>query len=295
MRIKFVQEIIDRMRGKSLAGRTIAVKMNDVNTTSIDRLFDEFPFAEFEINGKSRKCLTNVNADRGVTEQALSLLCEAFPSNRKNVKVLNIGCGKKNQMAFLDALGFDAYGLDYDIEDDSEKLKFHDLNTQDDIPFKELSFDCVVCQEIIEHIENPWLLFRKIKKVIKIGGILIVTTPNISSNSSKKIFINNNIGFFAYFDKANLWQHINPIPYWEMIHISTFNGFESVALSGCNEYYVNYVPKKSGFAKNEKRDVTIQNNDILHYVFRNLNSNIKLYNPVPTYNYDWSSGVKGDE
>jgi SAM-dependent methyltransferase len=294
MRIKFVQEFIDRIRGKHAVGRGLAVTVRDVHTSHLDKLFASFPTADFEINGTTRRHLANVNADRGVTEQTLSLLCDAFPSNRGNVKVLNIGCGKKDQMAFLQTLGFDAFGVDYDIELDSERTRFHDLNTQDDLPFAGMTFDAVICQEIIEHIENPWLLFRKVKKLLKVGGVLVVTTPNISSNASKRQFVGNQVGFFSYFDSDNLWQHINPIPYWEMIHIATFNGFETTTVSGNDEYYVSYVPTKPEASRNAKRDATIQNNGVLHYVFRNLNPDIKLYSPVPTYNYDWSSGAKGE-
>ena len=292
MRIRFVQDIFDRLRGKNTVGRGLAVTVADTHDTGIDRLFDTFPSTGFEINGRTRRHLTNVNADRGVTEQTLSLLCKQFPSDRTGIKVLNVGCGKKNQMDFLTALGFEAYGVDFDIDEDSEHIRFHDLNTQDDLPFGDLRFDAVICQEIIEHIENPWLLFRKVKKVLKTGGTLIVTTPNISSNHSKRVFNGNNVGFFAYFDPVNLWQHINPIPYWEMIHIATFNGFETLGLSGNNEFYVTYTPKKADAPPAARRDATIQNNDVLHYLLRNTNEAIRLYSPVPTHNYDWSAGAR---
>jgi 2-polyprenyl-3-methyl-5-hydroxy-6-metoxy-1,4-benzoquinol methylase len=287
MRVQFIQDLIDKARGKNFDKHQISVSVEDVNRDTIDLLFEKFDFAEFEINGKKRRYLTNVNADRGVTEQALSLLCDSFPGDRSRIKVLNVGCGKKSQNDFLSTLGFDVYGVDFDIEVDSERVRFHDLNTQNHIPFDSIDFDCVISQEIIEHIENPWLLFRKIKKVLKIGGIFIATTPNISSNDSKKVFLNNNLGFFAYFDPDNLWQHINPIPFWEMIHLSRFNGFDLMSLSGCNMYYVDYVLKNKRSRKELRNEAIIQNNNVLHYVFRNLNSDIKLYNPVPTHNYSW--------
>ena len=293
MRLQFVQNLIDTLRGKAAVARGLPVTVDNVASNHIDPLFDRFASAEFTFNGATRRWLTNVNADRGVTEQTLSLLCEAFPTGREQVKVLNIGCGKKDQMAFLQALGFDAYGVDYDIDEDTDRIKFHDLNTGDDLPFPADTFDCVVCQEIIEHIENPWLLFRKIKRLLKVGGTLVVTTPNISSLQSRKKFANNAIGFFAYFDAANLWQHINPIPYWEMVHIATFNGFASVSLSGNNEYYVRYVPKKPDPRGTGRRDATLQNNDVLHYVFRNLDRDIKVYSPVPTYNNDRTAAAQG--
>ncbi len=293
MRIQWFQNIVDGLRGKKRARiKVIPVSVVDMPAQEVDDLLTTFDHGEFKFNGRTRRYLANVNADRGVTEQTLSLLCRQFPTERGDVKVLNVGCGKKNQMSFLEVLGFEAYGVDFDIETDSDKVKFHDLNTQDDLPFERGSFDCVICQEIIEHVENPWLLLRKVKSALKVGGTLIVTTPNISSNRSKKIFTENNVGFYAYFDPANMWQHINPIPFWEMTHIATFNGFESVTLSGNNEYYVRYLPRTSLPAADLNKQVTIQNNDILHYVFRNLNSEIKLYSPIPTHNYVWPTTAK---
>ena len=290
MRLQFVQTFIDRVRGKS-AGRALPVVVDNVESPHLAPLFATFASAPFEFNGGTRRYLTNVNADRGVTEQTLALLCDAFPTDRGAVKVLNIGCGKKDQMAFLAALGFDACGIDYDIDTDTDRIRFHDLNTQDDIPFPAQAYDAVICQEIIEHIENPWLLFRKVKRLLKVGGVLIVTTPNISSLQSRRKFVNNDLGFFAYFDEANLWQHINPIPYWEMVHIATFNGFDTVALSGSNEFYVRYRPRQPDPSGTRAREATIQNNDVLHHVLRNRTTDIRVYSPVPTYNYDWAAAT----
>jgi SAM-dependent methyltransferase len=254
---------------------------------SIDVLFKNFEYGEFIINNKSRKYLKNVNADQGVTEQALSLLCEKYPENRKKIKILNVGCGRKSQMSFLETLGFESFGIDFDIKEDTANIKFHDLNTQDNIPFENETFDCVICQEIIEHLENPWLLMRKVKKVLKVGGILILTTPNICSNQSKDIFCNNTNGFFIYFDPVNLWQHINPIPYWEMRHILTYNGFSIKKISGANEYYLNYIPNEENPSEQIRNEFSIQNNNVIIYLCENNHNNIKLYCPIPTYNYVW--------
>jgi 2-polyprenyl-3-methyl-5-hydroxy-6-metoxy-1,4-benzoquinol methylase len=285
MRVQFIQDLIDAARGKR-KGHAIPVKAVAMERQELDVLFERFPFREAEVNGHKRRFLEGVNADPGVTERTLALLCERFPTDRGAVKVLNVGCGRKNQSAFLQVLGFDAYGVDFDIDVDTDKIKFHDLNTQENLPF-DVAFDCVICQEIIEHIENPWLLFRKVKKVLKAGGTLIVTTPNMSSNNSKRIFVGNNVGFFAYFDPENLWQHINPIPYWEMVHIATFNGFELAGLSGNNEFHERFVARGVRQERGLDMQVTIQNNDILHYMFRQVNGDIKLYSPVPTHNYVW--------
>lgn len=46
------------------------------------------------------------------------------------------------------------------------------------LPFKDETFDCIVCGEIIEHIVNPENLLSECKRVLK-NGTLILTTPHI--------------------------------------------------------------------------------------------------------------------
>ncbi len=49
-------------------------------------------------------------------------------------------------------------------------------------PYSDASFDTVVCSEVIEHLKyDPAHMLREINRVLKPGGRLILTTPNITS------------------------------------------------------------------------------------------------------------------
>ena len=50
-------------------------------------------------------------------------------------------------------------------------------------------YDILVSQETIEHLENPWSFLRGRKELVRLGGHLILTTPNIESPWSKLLFI----------------------------------------------------------------------------------------------------------
>lgn len=52
-------------------------------------------------------------------------------------------------------------------------------NLNDGLPFPDDSIDHIVACEIIEHMRSPHSFLREIRRVLKPGGILIVTTPNI--------------------------------------------------------------------------------------------------------------------
>ncbi len=291
MRVHFIQDFYDLLRGKkTTAGGKISKSDINVNKECLSELFDKFACEEVLVNGVKRKFLLDVNADRGVTEQTLALLCSNTSKERAEVKVLNVGCGRKGQMDFLRTLGYDAYGVDFDIESDTNKIKFHDLNTQDDLPFDKGFFDVIICQEIIEHIENPWLLMRKIKKVLSPTGLVILTVPNICSLASRKTFYRSNYGYFTFYDPSNLWQHINPLPYWEIMHIANYNGLALKRITGSEECYVKFKAKYRKPTKELERTLTIQNNKVLHYVFSKINEEIKLYSPAPTHGYEWNKG-----
>ena len=65
---------------------------------------------------------------------------------------------------------------------ESYKNKFKRLNIiQEDlntVKFLECSFDIVLMTEVIEHLENPEVILKKIMKILKPGGYLIISIPN---------------------------------------------------------------------------------------------------------------------
>jgi SAM-dependent methyltransferase len=110
-----------------------------------------------------------------------------------------------------------------------------DLNVS--FPFKDDIFDYVFCVEGIEHIENPHLLIREFARVVKRGGSLIVSTPNVMTIKSRLRFLfYSYLDFFRYFGPLPLeekhkideyeHQHLNPVSYSEMKFILERYGFK---------------------------------------------------------------------
>ncbi|MFX1453245.1 MAG: class I SAM-dependent methyltransferase [Promethearchaeota archaeon] len=102
-----------------------------------------------------------------------------------NSKLVDLGCGEGHFTArFLKFINSDnLYGLDYSISAIKKaKSAFQDIEfcVADvfDLPYPDGYFDIVVCNNLIEHIENPVLLLKNIKRILKKDGHIIISTPS---------------------------------------------------------------------------------------------------------------------
>jgi SAM-dependent methyltransferase len=96
-------------------------------------------------------------------------------------RLLDIGAGRGllPQMNFK-GLVKEANGVDPDeIVKTNPYLDKSYVGLGDDMPFLEANyFDIVVCNNVLEHIDNPDKFFAEINRVLKPGGIFITKTPN---------------------------------------------------------------------------------------------------------------------
>lgn len=70
-----------------------------------------------------------------------------------------------------------------DIND--ERPEFLQINMEEPLPLDGESFDMVICAEGIEHVFNPANLFSELTRVLRPGGLLVITTPNVQSLRSR--------------------------------------------------------------------------------------------------------------
>ncbi len=81
-----------------------------------------------------------------------------------------------------------------------------DLNST--LPFDDGAFDAAVCVEGLEHLENVHHAVRELYRVLKPGGWLVVSTPNVTSASSRLRFLLT--GFFSVAERPVNEVHTSP-------------------------------------------------------------------------------------
>jgi len=128
----------------------------------------------------------------------------------KSYKVLDVGCGTGSFLQYLnDKLGFtNLLGIEYGENQVSFAQKHRNFPVRVaslDRLYKEgLSFDIVTLIEVIEHVNNLHGILQSITKVLKPGGYLLMTTPNVGTlaflmNGEFGTFFNapNHLNYFS--------------------------------------------------------------------------------------------------
>jgi ubiquinone/menaquinone biosynthesis C-methylase UbiE/uncharacterized protein YbaR (Trm112 family) len=103
-------------------------------------------------------------------------------------RMLNIGCGGAIHTvvsrSYIEA-GYEMTGLDYRqdhvLEFCSELKTEGVLGNALQLPFGDGIFDWVNCTDVIEHLLSPEQLVREIQRVLRVGGVLLMTTENATS------------------------------------------------------------------------------------------------------------------
>lgn len=165
-----------------------------------------------------------IHADTGVHEQAAVLVKKSFPAG---ASVLDVGAGAGAFSQRLADLGFRVTALDVDPEKWVPKeIPFVQLNIDTGIAASVPQvFDAACCLEVVEHVENPWNLLREIHRVVKPGGYLLLSTPNITSFLSRSIFFLT--GQFHQFEEGDhSYGHISPISAFELEYAARQSGWE---------------------------------------------------------------------
>ena len=163
-------------------------------------------------------------------------ILKVFKSEKKGV-VADLGCGDGDYSVALSKMGYKVTACDLDIQrfKHGDKIDFKVCDVTKPLPFENSSLDYILLAEVIEHLRNPYQVMQELSRVLRPGGKLILSTPNILSLKSRIRFLFE--GCWEFFREPTLENSKNPksvifnlhlIPwrYHELEYLLVDSGFE---------------------------------------------------------------------
>lgn len=100
-------------------------------------------------------------------------------------RVLDAGCGTAYGSEILAEAGAtEVVGIDIDSDliaeakDSVSTAVSLVAGDACELPFEDASFDLVVCFEVIEHVDDPGAILDELRRVVRPGGVVAVSSPN---------------------------------------------------------------------------------------------------------------------
>jgi 2-polyprenyl-3-methyl-5-hydroxy-6-metoxy-1,4-benzoquinol methylase len=148
-------------------------------------------------------------------------------------KVLDFPAGSGALSWRLHGEGFEVIAADARVDSFANpEIRIVEADLNQRFPFEDASFDAACFLEGPEHVENVFHCFREFRRVIKPGGVLIISLPNYSNiesrlkslvfGASEPVLSVPEHGKFASFPGA---LHINRLTYAAMATALELAGF----------------------------------------------------------------------
>jgi SAM-dependent methyltransferase len=137
-------------------------------------------FAEHDEDSKNHSLQTPI-VPQAYIRQYLDRRREEQRTGRAALRVIDIGCGRGDKVAWLRSQGWDAYGIDVSPEyiqrgreylvrngDDPERLQV--MNEDFTYPFADEMFDVVLSDQVLEHVADLGAFASEVARITAVDG-----------------------------------------------------------------------------------------------------------------------------
>lgn len=160
------------------------------------------------------------------SEPIKSLILRLLDRERASGSLLDFGAGTGELLTRLHArsrferlAGIDLFARPATLP---AAIDWHQQDLNDVVSIAD-QFDTVICSETIEHLENPRHVFRSLRRLLRPGGLLILTMPNQESIRSYAGLIF--AGHFTHFLGACYPAHITALLRMDLARLCAETGF----------------------------------------------------------------------
>jgi SAM-dependent methyltransferase len=175
----------------------------------------------------------------------IGVLRERFGERFARIKLLDVGVGYgvflhilEHEHGLVDLYGMDPFPASIEIARRYTGAEIRKGSITDvAYPFDDGSFDAVTCFDVLEHLEEPGAFFSRIKRYLRDGGIVIVTTPNRDLP-----YLMRSIPFIGFPDRNPTHINVHGSRFWKRLAVE--HRFEVVASwKGEHLTHIRLIPK----------------------------------------------------
>jgi ubiquinone/menaquinone biosynthesis C-methylase UbiE len=146
-------------------------------------------------------------------------------------RVLDVGCGEGQFAAALEREGAEVVAIDVAAEPlrralaHAPELDVRLVEPEGELPFEDSSFDAVWAGEVIEHVADTSRWLSELRRVLRSGGTLLVSTPNHGPLSRLRLALSRS-AFEERFDPRS--DHLRFYTHRVLADLYVDFGFEEV-------------------------------------------------------------------
>ena len=150
------------------------------------KISSQMPLKSQQTSEQSLKFIFDQEIDPAFAKRAEYIITKLQQNGSKSI--LDVGCGRGYYIKLLSLLKFPKKIVGVDIKTSylskAREITKHDkrVSVQQasiyELPFKNNSFDAVICSEILEHLDNEAAALKEIYRILRPQGVFLISVPH---------------------------------------------------------------------------------------------------------------------